>query len=155
MNRIDTVRDYVDRVLAKLPDELDRRYAYIHIYGVAQACAMIAMKRGEAVELAVIAGMLHDIYRYTAMEGLEHAHKGAAMARDILYELGGFEETEIERICNAVYHHSSKRERHDSFDEILKDADVMQHCLYDPTVPAVPNERVRYEKLKNEFGLKK
>ena len=52
MNRIDTVRDYVDRVLAGLPDELDRRYAYIHIYGVAQACAMIAMKRGEAVELA-------------------------------------------------------------------------------------------------------
>lgn len=154
MKRIDTVREYVDSVLAKLSNELDRRYAYIHIYGVAQACAMIAMKRGEPVELAVIAGMLHDIYRYTAMEGFEHAHKGAAMARDILQELGGFEEEEIKRICNAVYHHSSKRERHGSFDEVLKDADVMQHCLYDPTVPAVRNEWVRYEKLKNEFGPK-
>ncbi|MGN1031245.1 MAG: HD domain-containing protein [Butyricicoccaceae bacterium] len=154
MDRIEIVREYVDGVLSRLPDALDRRYAYLHIYGVAQACSLIAMRRKENVELAVIAGMLHDIYRYTAMEAYEHAHKGAEMARGILKDLGIFQEEEIEVICSAIYYHSSKREKHGSFDEVLKDADVMQHCLYNPLVPAVRNDWVRYEKLKKEFGLK-
>lgn len=154
MNRIDTVREYMDGVLSRLPDADSRRYAYLHTYGVAQACAMLAMKREQPEELAVIAGMLHDIYRFAAMEGREHAHKGAPMAREILQSSGLFEAEEIDMVCTAVYYHSSKREIHDAFSEMLKDADVMQHCLYDPTVPAVRNDWVRYEKLKKEFGLK-
>lgn len=155
MNRIERVREYIDCVLEKLPDAEERRYAYIHVYGVAQACALLAMKRGESTELAIVAGMLHDVYRYTKREGLEHAHRGAELAREILNGLGDFEAEEIDRICDAVYHHSSKRVRHSTFAEVLKDADVMQHCLYDPTMPAVRNDWERYERLKRELELNK
>lgn len=47
----------------------------------------LSMKRKENVELAVIAGMLHDIYSYANMDSQDDAHKGAEMARNILTSL--------------------------------------------------------------------
>jgi len=57
-NRLETLRQYIDDVLQSMPDIFDRRCAYLHLYGVAQACALIALKRGEDVELATMAGRL-------------------------------------------------------------------------------------------------
>lgn len=64
MNRIEIVREKVDEILLNMKDAEERRCAYVHLYGVAQACALLAKKRKENMELAVIAGMLHDIYSY-------------------------------------------------------------------------------------------
>lgn len=153
MNRLEMVREYVDNVLLKLLDSEYRRCGYMHLYGVSQACVMIAIKRKENTELAAIAGMLHDIYSYTAMDTKDHAHKGSAMARDILSSLSVFEPQEIDQICSAIYNHSSKEKTHDSFDEVLIDGDVMQHCLYNPSFQVHEKEKARYEQLKAEFGL--
>ena len=60
MNRIEKVREVVDEILLHMTDDEERRCAYLHLYGVSQACALLALKRGEDVELATIAGMLHD-----------------------------------------------------------------------------------------------
>lgn len=38
-------------------------------------------------------------------------------------------------------------------DFVLKDADVIDHCLTDPTKEIKEKERNRYEKLCKEFGL--
>lgn len=114
---------------------------------------MIAMKRSENVELATIAGMLHDIYSYSTMDTKDHAHKGSLMAREILNSLHIFDGKEIDMICSAIYNHSGKGVRHSSFDEVLIDADVMQHCLYNPLLDAAEHEKVRFENLKSEFGL--
>lgn len=119
MNRIEKVREVVDKLLLNITDDVERRCAYVHLYGVAQACALIASKRNENVELAVSAGMLHDIYSYVNMNSLDHEHKGAGIARDIL----------------------------NSLDEVLKDADVMQHILYNPLVEVKEHEKVRFLKI--------
>ena len=37
--------------------------------------------------------------------------------------------------------------------KVLKDADVIDHCLTDPTKEIKEKERSRYEKLCLEFGL--
>lgn len=153
MNRLEIVREYVDKVLLKVPDPEYRRCGYIHLYGVSQACTLIALKRKEDAELAAIAGMLHDIYSYTAMDTSDHAHKGSVMAREILESLSVFEPQEMDLICRAIYNHSSKGKEHDSFDEILIDGDVMQHCFYNPLFEVAEKEKARYEKLKAEFGL--
>lgn len=153
MNRIEKVREWVDTVLLHMSDTAERKWGYIHLYGVSQACALIASKRGENVELAAIAGMLHDIYSYSAMDTKDHAHKGAVMAREILSSLQIFADDEIEMIYNAIYNHSSKGSKHSSFDEVLIDADVLQHCLYNPLFDAAGHEKQRYEALKSEFGL--
>ena len=153
MNRIEQVREIVDDILLHMTDAVERRCAYLHLYGVAQACALIAQKRGENAELAVIAGMLHDISSYATMDSTDHAHKGAGMAEKIMNQLGVFSKEEVQTVCDAIYNHSDKELVHTSFDEVLKDADVMQHCLYNPLLPVKEQEKVRYEKLKAEFGL--
>ena len=60
---------------------------------------------------------------------------------------------EIIFICQAIRHHSDKLTVHSSFDEVLIDADVMQHCLYDPNVEIAPHEKQRFDRLVKEFGL--
>ena len=152
-NRIEKVREYVDDVLLHMPDNAERRCAYLHIYGVAQACAMIAQKRKGNVELAIVAGMLHDIFSYKTMNHNDHAHKGAVMAKEILNELGIFDDTEIGMICEAIYSHSDKAVTHTSFTEILIDADVLQHYLYNPFLAVSSSEKMRLENLKKEFCL--
>ncbi len=154
MDRIEKVRDYVDSVLRRTGDYGFRKEAVVHLYGVAQACGMIAMKRGENVELAVIAGMLHDIWTYSKMDSREHAHRGAGMVREILHSMGVFEEHEIEKICHAVYHHSGKAICQEPFDEVLKDADVFQHCMFNPLREPSVKEYARFERLKKEFCQK-
>lgn len=118
------------------------------------------------MELAVTAGLLHDVCTYKLNDSVNHAHKGAVMAREILKDLGRysnfswkteyqspFSDEEIEQICQAIYNHSSKGQVDAPLDEVLKDADVLQHCLFDPTDSIPKNERVRYEQLKKELGL--
>ena len=153
MNRIEVLRKYVDNVLLKMTDNEERRSAYVHLYGVSQCCAMIAIKRGEDVELSMAAGMLHHIYSYSAMDSKDHAHKGVTMAIDILVASGQFNDDELKKICTAIYSHSDKGTIDSSFDEVLKDADVMQHYFYNPLVEVKESERVRLEKLIKEFGL--
>lgn len=153
MDRIQQVRAYVDSVTGRIGDKELRKEAVVHLYGVSQACALIAMKRGEDKELAVIAGMLHDIWTYSKMDPREHAHKGAAMAREILKSMGTFEDQEIDKICHAIYYHSGKGIRQDPLDEVLKDADVLQHCLSNPLKEPEVKEYARFENLKKEFFL--
>lgn len=153
MNRIEKVREVVDEIILHMTDKEERRCAYLHLYGVSQACALLALKREVDVELATIAGMLHDIYSYANMNPLDHAHKGSEMAREILDSLQIFSEEEKELICTAIYYHSDKAEVHNWLDEILKDADVMQHVLYNPLLAEKGKESKRYLALKKEFGL--
>ena len=153
MNRIEKVRQIVDGIVLNMTDHEERRCAYLHLYGVAQACALLSIKRKENVELAVIAGMLHDIYSYATMDSQDHAHKGAVMARNILESLSIFSEEEKDIICSAIYNHSDKSNIHGPLDEILKDADVMQHVLYNPLFEIKPHEQKRYDFLKKELNL--
>ena len=153
MGRIEKVREVVDEILVNMSDHEERRCAYLHLYGVSQACALLSIKRKENVELAVIAGMLHDIYTYANLDSNDHAHKGADLARNILDSLHIFSEDETDLICNAIYNHSNKSTKHDWLDEILKDADVMQHVLYNPLWEIKQNEQQRFSSLKMEFSL--
>lgn len=153
MNRIEILRNHIDKTLMRMPNLEAMKHAYIHLYGVAQFCVLIALKRGEDEELATMAGMLHDIYTYTYMDYEDHARKGSVLAEEILTSLKITTKEETNIICDAILTHSKKRKLHGSFNELLKDADVLQHCLYDPLAQVIPKEEERFEKLKVEFGI--
>ena len=108
MNRMEKVREKVDDILLHMSDSQERRCAYVHLYGVAQACALLAVRRGVEAELAVIAGMLHDLHAYAAMDARDHAPKSAEMARTLLQELGSFREDEIAAVCTAIAQHGDR-----------------------------------------------
>ena len=152
MSRIKDLQKKVNHVLEKNIDDADKRAkAVAHLHGVALAAAILAKKRGQDAELATMAGMLHDLWAYKSGSYDDHANLGADYARKVLGELTTPEETEI--ICSAIYHHDSKAEVDAPMDEILKDADVIDHSLSGPTKEVKAHEKERYEKLCAEMGL--
>lgn len=153
--RVDTIRKYVDKMLLENEDDNDRRCGYVHLYGVGMAAAMIAMKRGHDrayAELAEIAGILHDYISYQGKDGPNHAHECEPVVRAILIETKEFKIDELNMICQAIYNHSDKNDSGTEFDEILKDADAMQHWLRNP-MEDFWYDSIRTQKIIKEFNL--
>jgi HD superfamily phosphodiesterase len=154
-NRIETLRKYIDETLKIIEDKDFLRDAYIHLYGVSHFCALIALKRNENIELATMAGMLHDFYSYKMKDSENHGQKGVVLAKETLDFLQITNKEETELICNAICVHSDKKNRHCDFTEILVDADTLQPYLYNINFPPINEYRdERLEKLKIEFGIK-
>ena len=64
INRIESIREYVNSIFDHIENADEKRAAYIHSYGVSHCCALLAAKRGLNIELATIIGLLHDVYSY-------------------------------------------------------------------------------------------
>ena len=153
MGRLKELRKYVDQELEKMPDPEKRIGAVAHLYGVSLAATMLAKKRGLDPELASMAAMLHDLYAYRSGSYEDHAHKGADLAREVLGTLGLTTEEETEVICSAIYHHDDKQVTDSPMDEVLKDADVVHHCMNDLSKAVKDKEKFRYEAICEELGM--
>jgi predicted hydrolase (HD superfamily) len=154
MGRLKDLRKHVDTALNEMDDADKRNSAIAHLYGVSLAATMIAKKRGLDPELSSMAAMLHDLYAYKSGSYDDHAHKGAELARQILDELGLTTPDETDTICSAIYHHDDKLVIDSPMDEVLKDADVLHHCMNDLSKQVKDKEKVRFDKLCDEFGMK-
>ncbi len=153
--RIDALRNVLDNDIKAIKDEEVKRCAYVHLYGVGQAAAFIAMKRGGdriTAELAEAAGMLHDYTKYMHGKEENHAAESALCARNILVPLGIFADDEIDLICRAIHCHSNKKQTDTYFDEILKDADEMQHYFRNPAEEYF-FQKERTQELLKELGI--
>lgn len=153
MGRLKELRKYVNTELNKMEDPDKRISAVAHLYGVSLAATMIAKKRGLDPEIASMAAMLHDLHAYKTGSYDDHAHKGAELAREILEELDLTDATETDMICSAIYHHDDKLVIDAPMDEVLKDADVIHHCMNDLSKEVKEKEQARFEKLCAEFGM--
>ena len=153
MSRLKELRKYVDAQLNEMEDADKRISAAAHLYGVSLAATMIARKRGLDPEIASMAAMLHDLHAYKTGSYDDHAHKGAELAREILTELELTDEAQTEMICSAIYHHDDKLVTDSSMDEVLKDADVIHHCMNDLSKAIKEKEQARFDKLCEEFGM--
>ena len=153
MSRLKELRKYVDSELNKMEDDDKRTSAINHLYGVSLAATMIAKKRGLDPELAAMAAMLHDFHAYKTGSYDDHAHKGAELAREILEDLDLTDAAETDTICSAIYHHDDKLTVDGLMDEVLKDADVIHHCMNDMSKPIKEKEQARFDKLSKEFGF--
>jgi hypothetical protein len=88
------------------------------------------------------------------MDPTDHAHEGAALAREILTRLKMTDNDETKTICNAIYVHSDKDQTSSPFDEILKDADSLQFWLYDPLAEHLTQARKdRCVRVMAELGM--
>ena len=153
MSRLKELRAYVDKKINKIDDVDKRTSAIAHLYGVSLAAQILAKKRGLDPELAAMAGMLHDLHAYKSGSYDDHAHLGAELARKVLDKLGLTTPDETEIICSAIYHHDDKATVDGPMDELLKDADVIDHCFKDSFTPVKEKEQKRYDALCKELGL--
>ena len=147
------MKDLQKQVIKVQNDTEEPAKALAHLHGVSLAAVMIAKKRGQDPELAAMTGLLHDLWAYKSGSYENHAHLGADYARKVLEKMELCTPEEVEVIVSAIYHHDDKAGIDAPFDEVLKDADVIDHCLTDPTKEIKEKERNRYEKLCKEFGL--
>lgn len=154
MNRLKLVRASVDAVLNALTDFAQRREGMLHIYGVSGFATLLAQRRRAPVELCAVAAMLHDLTRFSMGKEQNHAQEGAENARRILSELGCFSPSEINLICAAIAVHSDKETVGCEVDELLKDADVLQHYCYDPAEPREPIEDKRLAAIFAELTIR-
>lgn len=158
MDRLEFIREKVDEQIKKIAQENLRKLAYIHTYGVAQMAVLLAKLRNEDAELACVAAMLHDISLYVEnCPHSVHAEHSAKLAKSILEESNLFTCNEILTICTMITCHSNKLSRQDSpLSETLKDADVLQHYLYNTNIPPSEKDKVRlYYLLEKMNTLKK
>jgi uncharacterized protein len=152
MNKLQLVRAAVDEILLSQQDLQVRRDGYVHLYGVAQNCAILAIKRGLDIELCTIMGMLHDIYTYKFEYVKNHGALGAVEAEKILRKLELFSEEEIELVKRAVRNHSNKKTEHDKYSELLKDADLLQNTIYRSEIEIKHKDRLK--KVFRNFGIR-
>jgi len=148
MNRLERVRQVVDRGLHDVTDPEDRRCGFVHLYGVSLTATLLARTRGLDEELSGVAGMLHDLVTYESGDPTDHGPRSAVRAGELLRELGTFSEQEIVLIQSAIAHHSDKATVHGRFEELLKDADVLQHDLYNPALDPQLSHSDRRVKLR-------
>ena len=153
-DRVEALRYFILENFPNKENDQERLDLYMHMFAVSQFCAMIALKRNQNVDLAVMAGLLHDLYTYKTLDPEKHAKKGAVLAREILEALDLTTDEETEKICSAIHSHSKKKNKHSDFTEVLVDADVLQHYLYNPALPIIEKDKERLKKLLKEFKLR-
>lgn len=150
-SRLEKLRLIIDKLIIENQSERER-YFFSHLYVVSHFCTLLALRRNLSVELATVCGMLHDINQVTTGSSENHAVKGAEQAERLLKTLNLYSDDEIAIITTAISRHSDKEVVHEPFDEVLKDADVMSHCLYDTVIPVNEKEIERYKSILIELG---
>lgn len=153
MNKVEILREYIDEILLDIKDLEERRSTYLHIYDFTESCASIALKYGENVELAVMAGMLHDISTYGKMDSKDHAYKSAVMAKEILTSLNITNEEETTIICSAISTHSDRESKLSGLNKVLIETVLFQDSLFNSVLGKKEDEKEIYNKLKSEFGI--
>jgi HD superfamily phosphohydrolase YqeK len=153
MNRISMIKQYVDKIIQSIASTEERKNAYVHTYGVAQCCSIIAGRRGLNPELAYISGLLHDIYAYYTGSYLCHAQSGVDMVRPAIRNMNIFTDDEKMIILSAIFYHSNKELIHDKYDEVLKDADILQPFLDDSCSRIFYLAVPRLNKMLDEFKI--
>jgi uncharacterized protein len=143
--RVAALRALVHEVLENCPDAGWRRNGYVHLYGVSGICVLLALRRGLDVEIAATIGMLHDIATYGSGDPKDHARRSAEVARRMLRAGGGFSEAEVDTICRAIEGHSDKGARGGCYDDLIRDADVLQAHLAAPWEPEAGDRAARLE----------
>ena len=128
----------------------------MHTYGAGYLSAAIASARGLNMELAFITGILHDIgkLKKDTDSGISHNVEGAKIAKEILTNLNSFTHDEIEIICQAICNHPNKKVIDTEYDEVIKDADVIEKLFIErKKYKNKRYKRRRLEKTFGEFGL--
>lgn len=127
-----------------------------HLFTVSVLSQLLALKRGQNGEMALISGLLHDIGLVVNI-GMEksHAINGYDKAKEILEEVGDFTPEEIETIAGAAAHHSEKDKVDPNWlNELMKDVDVLDCALAGSDFSEFPHHYKRVKNLEKELGIK-
>jgi len=147
VNQLNVVR--VNKIISMLFEEMrtlsdDERdlpivWNVMHMYSSSQLAKIIALRRGIDMELASIAGAIHDIAVIVTKKTDGHAKKVEMYVRDVIDKYNNkwsgnipiITKEEESLLVNAITKHSDKEiYSNDLFVELLKDIDSIDRYLH-------------------------
>lgn len=159
LDRLTRVKNKVIEVVENLDwddtkIDVSKNWVKIHFFTAGALAHLLALKRKENAELAAVAGLLHDVGLIVNM-GMEsrHAANGYEKSKEILKEVGRFDDEEIELIANAVAKHSEKDKIGNWLEELIKDVDVLDCTLHGSDFSNFKYHYDRWLKVSRELGL--
>jgi uncharacterized protein len=151
-NRLIKLQIALMREIDKYGEKITERYVpadweKLHMASSARLAYMMALERGVDPELAACACAVHDFGRIVTGKQPGHAEAGYEPVKDFLKKLGDmFTPEEQEIIALATKNHSKKSVVGTLYEEIVKDADVVDCYQY-----GIPFEREEQKKRYEEW----
>ena len=104
------------------------------------------------------AAIIHDIgihlseKKYGSSDGKHQEHEGPAEAEKLLYEVGGYTQEQIERVCWLIAHHHTYNNIVGKDYQILVEADFLVN-IYEDHLNKTAVENVRCKIFKTSSGI--
>lgn len=168
MSQLDVKR--VNKIISMLFEEMkllsdDERdlpvvWNVMHMYSSSQLAKIIALSRGIDIELAAIAGGIHDIATIVTKKTDGHAQKSEIYVRELIdkynnkwrEDLPVVTKEEENLLVNAIINHSYKESySEDKFIELLKDVDSLDRYLHG--VKTEGEYLIRCKRVLKELGI--
>lgn len=156
-NRFEDIKKIVFEILQERRNS-ELKNGWFHLSSVAALSGLLANKRTLNSEICQTAGILHDLWLYINLPLDKEKHKvhdelGASYAKNIIQESRLYSETECALIVKIIRSHNKKDEKHGDYEEILKDADALQHYINNSDYDKRYNYYGRIEPLLEELGI--
>ena len=128
--------DEIDRYAELIPErDATPIYEKIHAVGSGKIGYILGLQRGLDPDLAAIVASCHDYGRIVTGKQEGHAEAGYGPVRDFLRGTGLLTDEEVEIVAKATKNHSRKSEVGTAYEEIAKDADVLDFHQYGYEMP--------------------
>ncbi|MFC0334507.1 CHAP domain-containing protein [Paenibacillus sepulcri] len=151
--RLDSVRVAVQEMIMSIVSRARQQEACVHLYGVSAFASMLALKRGLNQELAEIAGLLHGYYFYkTGIHDFPGPNSAEAV-RPVLRDMNIFTKEEQLIIQQAIFYQGERTGTHGPYDEMIKDAYVMQSYFQNRSRSLSQQDTPRLQKVLRELGI--
>ncbi len=141
-SRLDKIQSLILKELEErreIPRDQPFKWSLTHVISCSQIIKLLATARGLDVEIAAIAGAVHDLAIIRTGKFADHGPLGAPMVKEFLLnynnlygkEHGLISDKDIELIVQATHNHTYKKEYSEvKFDELIKDADSLDRYLH-------------------------
>ena len=151
MNRVMKIQgllfDEIDRFAELVPErDSSPMYEKIHAVGSGKIGYLLGLQRGLDPDLAAIVASCHDYGRIVTGKQEGHAEAGYEPVREFLQGTGLLSDEEVETVAKATKNHSRKSEVGTPYEEIAKDADVLDFHQYGYDMPR-QEQQDRLDKL--------
>jgi len=152
-NRFESIRILLHEMLQTMDSSVEKQNACVYLYGVSTFASMLAMKRGHHSELAAIAGLLHSYYYYKTGIREFPGPNSAEAVRPIIRDIQIFSNEEMIIILRAIFYQDYRNQAHGPYEEIMKDAIVLQRFFQNSGSQVPPLDARRLENILDELTI--
>lgn len=132
IKRVELVRALVLETLHTIEKTSKKEGALVNLLEVSSFASLLAVRREQNSEIAAIAGLLHDFYFYKTGIKDFPGPNSADSVRPILRSTQIFTDEELSVILRSIFYQNDKHRVHGPYEEIIKDAILIQRYVQNP-----------------------